>query len=70
MADRFERRSTLITTNLTFSEWPRVFGNDEKLTETLLDRLVHHCEIITTQGASYRLKHSKHLHTALEKGGS
>jgi len=70
LADRYERRSTLITTNLTFSEWPRVFGNDEKLTGALLDRLVHHCEIITTQGASYRLRHSKNKHSKIEGASS
>ena len=53
LADRYERRSTLVTTNLAFSEWVEVFG-DEKLTTALLDRLSHHAHILTPKGASYR----------------
>lgn len=53
LSERYERRSTLITTNLAFSEWVQVFG-DAKLTTALLDRLGHHSHILTTRGSSYR----------------
>ncbi len=55
LSERHERRSTLVTTNLAFSEWVEVLG-DEKLTTALLDRLTHRAHIMTTQGPSYRMR--------------
>jgi DNA replication protein DnaC len=54
--ERYERRSIVVTTNLSFAEWVTVFAGDEKLTTALLDRLAHHATVITTNGKSYRMR--------------
>jgi DNA replication protein DnaC len=58
ISKRYERGSTIITSNLPFDEWTSVFGN-ERLTGALLDRLTHHVHILEMNGDSYRLEHSK-----------
>src|SRR5262249_27983160 len=58
-SQRYERSSTLVTSNLPFQEWTEVLGS-ERLTGTLLDRLTHHVHILEMNGESYRLKQSKH----------
>ncbi len=53
---RYERGSTVITTNTVYKQWARIFNNDATLTTAILDRLVHHCETVTIEGKSYRMK--------------
>jgi DNA replication protein DnaC len=57
-SQRYERGSTLVTSNLPFDEWTEILGS-ERLTGALLDRLTHHVHILEMNGDSYRLKQSK-----------
>jgi DNA replication protein DnaC len=57
-SQRYERGSTMVTSNLPFQEWTEVLGS-ERLTGALLDRLTHHVHILEMNGDSYRLKQSK-----------
>lgn len=56
-SQRYERGSTIVTSNLPFEDWTSVLGS-ERLTGALLDRLTHHVHILTMNGDSYRLKHA------------
>ena len=55
IAARYEKRSTILTTNQPFSRWGEVFG-DPVIANAIIDRLVHHCEVIKINGMSYRIK--------------
>ena len=57
ISDCYERRSLIITSNLEFSQWNTVFG-DNRLTAALIDRLIHHSHIVIFSGESYRLTQS------------
>jgi DNA replication protein DnaC len=56
-ADRYERRSLLLTSNLAFGDWGQVFQG-ERMTAALLDRLTHRCHIFEMNGESYRFRES------------
>jgi DNA replication protein DnaC len=55
---RYERKSLVLTTNLAFSDWPTVFPN-AACTTALIDRVVHHAEIIAIEGESYRRREAQ-----------
>lgn len=55
LAKRYEKKSTIITTNIIFSKWGEMLG-DSTLASAILDRLVHHSHIIQIDGPSYRMK--------------
>ncbi len=55
IARRYEKGSVIITSNKTFSEWGQVF-TDEVLATAILDRFLHHCDVITINGPSWRMK--------------
>lgn len=57
IADCYEKRSLIITTNIEFSKWNGIFYDDQ-LTAALIDRLVHHSHLIVFGRDSWRLKHS------------
>jgi DNA replication protein DnaC len=69
LAERHEKGSVMITTNLGFADWTQIFG-DQVMTAALLDRLTHRAHIINCHWDSYRLKQSlkeKRKHTGKEK---
>jgi len=56
ISQRYERGSTVITTNRVYRKWPEIFNNDATLTSAVLDRLLHHAETIVIEGKSFRMK--------------
>ena len=66
LAERHEKGSVIITTNLGFADWTQVFG-DPVMTAALLDRLTHKAQIIPCQWDSYRLQESLKRQRAREK---
>lgn len=64
---RYEVKSTMVTTNKAFSEWGEVFPNASCVV-SLVDRLIHHSEIIVLEGESYRMKEAKERADKKKKG--
>jgi len=62
LAERYERRSVMLTSNLVFSQWDRIF-RDPMTTAAAIDRLVHHCVILEFDVASYRTEASRQAAT-------
>ena len=56
ISQRYERGSTIITSNRAYKQWPEIFNNDSTLTSAILDRLLHHAETQVIEGKSYRMK--------------
>lgn len=56
VAARYEKGSTIMTSNLSFGAWDQAFAGDRVLTAAMLDRLLHHSHVVQIQGESYRLK--------------
>lgn len=56
---RYERKSLVLTTNLAFKEWPTVFPNATCAT-ALIDRVIHHADVVSIEGKSYRLREAEH----------
>jgi len=66
LAERYERKSLIITSNLVFNEWDKIF-KDPMTTAAAIDRLVHHAVILELDGESYRAEHAK---GQKQKGGA
>jgi DNA replication protein DnaC len=56
ISQRYERGSTILTTNQAYKHWAKIFNNDSTLTSAVLDRLLHHAETVIIEGKSYRTK--------------
>ena len=53
---RYERGSIVLTTNQAFKQWPTIFNRDSTITSAVLDRLLHHGQVVVLEGSSHRMK--------------
>lgn len=65
---RYERSSTIITSNKSFTDWQELFG-DTVIASAILDRLLHHSKVVNIKGHSYRLQGHSFGRQLSEKGG-
>ncbi len=68
VSSRYERTSTIITSNKSFIDWQELFG-DQVIASAILDRLLHHCRVINIKGHSYRLKGKAFAQQLLQNQG-
>lgn len=61
VSQRYERGSIIITSNKPFKNWIEIFHNDAAVTSAILDRLLHHSEVVIIEGKSYRMKNRANL---------
>ena len=66
VSHRYEKHSTIITSNKAFSDWQELFG-DAIIATAILDRLLHHCKVINIKGHSYRLKEDSTVKEQLQR---
>ena len=66
IAKRYEKNTTIFTSNKPFSQWNEVFS-DVTIASAILDRILHHCNVINIKGESYRLKERKEFMKQKEK---
>lgn len=59
ISSRYETGSMILTSNRQFNQWPVIFDNDKTITSAILDRLLHHCEVVVIEGTSFRMKNEK-----------
>jgi DNA replication protein DnaC len=55
VSSRYERHSTIYTSNKSFGEWSEILG-DSVMASAVIDRILHHCTVVNIRGESYRLK--------------
>ena len=65
---RYERGSIILTSNLSFNDWGQLLG-DDVLASAMLDRLLHHAEVITINGRSYRMRNHIENESSITAGG-
>ena len=56
ISQRYERASTVISTNRAYKHWAQIFNNDSTLTSAILDRVLHHADTVVIEGKSFRMK--------------